>query len=303
MRTLHQARPGLLLQVASEVASAGRDAARRIVESDLEQLAMVMTTIVAATTYAWIEGFAIETPRYEATQVWWILGHFSTYSLAMAVLFACITGGFGLLKARSMFTKGKRYFLFTFAGNFPFSWLVEDFAFFWFAPEWRLTSERWTNWFLGGIWILDPWRTGIKIWIPNWYWPVLVFWLAMMLYAHRCTVYDNLVKDEIAREIVPRKVEIPRIEVKKPVRVPEEVVDGRRAPAETKAEPPTIEAEKVGPQPRPREVTEAPTSTPKPEQPPAQRPALEKPGRSPEAEEALRRLREKWLRKNTANAS
>jgi hypothetical protein len=170
---------------------------------------MILTTIVAATSYAWIEGYAIETPRYEATQVWWILGHFSTYSLAMAVLFACITGGFGLLKARSMFTKGKRYFLFTFAGNFPFSWLVEDFAFFWFSPEWRLTSERWTNWFLGGLWILDPWRTGVKIWIPNWYWPVSVFWLAMMWYAHRCTVYDNLVKDGIAREIVPKTIQLP----------------------------------------------------------------------------------------------
>jgi len=282
------------------IASQGREVATRILESDIEQLALILTTLVASTTYAWVEGFAIETPRYEATQIWWILGHFSTYSLAMGVLFACITGGFGLLKARSMFTKGKRYFLFTFAGNFPFSWLVEDFAFFWFSPEWRLTSDRWTNWILGGLWILDPWRTGVKIWIPTWYAPVLVFWLVMMWYAHQCTVYDNLVKDEIAREIVPRKIEIPRIEVKMPgpSQVPEEVVEGRRAPAETKAEPPTIEAEKLEPQPRPREVPQAPTEAPKPEQPPAEHPILEapKPVRSPEAEEALKKLRQKWIR-------
>jgi len=283
-----------------QVASSGRDAARRIIESDLEQAAMVLTTLVASTTYGWIEGFAIETPRYEATQVWWILGHFSTYSLAMAIMFACVTGGFGLLKARSMFVRGKRYFLFTFAGNFPFTWLVEDFAFFWFSPEWRLSSDRWTNWFLGGVWILDPWRTGIKIWIPNWYWPVLVFWLAMMWFAHRCTVYDNLVKDEIAREIVPGKIEIPRVEVKMhgPAQTPEEVAERRDAAAKTKPETPQAERVSVEPQPSPREVPKAPTSAPKPDQPLAAHPTIESPERtrSPEAEEALARLRQKWLR-------
>jgi len=292
------------------VADSARESATRILESDLEQIALILTTLVASTTYAWVEGFAIETPRYQATQVWWILGHFSTYSLAMGVLFACITGGFGLLKARSMFTKGKRYFLFTFAGNFPFSWLVEDFAFFWFSPEWRLTSDRWTNWFLGGLWILDPWRTGVKIWIPNWYWPVLVFWLGMMWYAHRCTVYDNLVKDEIAREIAPRKIEVPRVEVKIPghAEAPEEVAEGRKPAAEAE-EAPTPEAEPVSvePQPGPREVPQAPTPAPRVEQPPAEHPTLEVPkrARSPEAEEALKKLREKWLRnaENASNAS
>jgi len=262
---------------------------------------MVMTTIVAATTYAWVEGFAIEIPRYEATQVWWILGHFSTYSLAMAVLFACITGGFSLLKARSMFVRGKRYFLFTFAGNFPFSWLVEDFAFFWFSPEWRLTSERWTNWFLGGVWVLDPWRTGVRIWIPNWYSPVLVFWLAMMWYAHRCTVYDNLVKDEIAREIVPRKVEIPRIDVNvpEPPQAPEAVVE-RRPRHVTETKPEASEPERVSTerQPSQREASQAPPATPKPEQSPPRRPTPDQKQRSPEATEALKRLRAKWLKTN-----
>jgi hypothetical protein len=272
------------------VASLGRDTASRILESDLEQIALILTTLVASTTYGWIEGFAIQQPRYEATQIWWILGHFSTYSVAMTLLFACITGGFGLLKARSMFIRGKRYFLFTFAGNFPFSWLVEDFAFFWFSPDYRLTSERWTNWFLGGVWILDPWRTGVKIWIPNWYWPVLVFWLAMMWYAHRCTVYDALVKDEIARDIVPCKIEIPRI---------------RETPA------PEAERVSVEPPTGKREIPQAPAEAPQPEQPPTQQPTLEpfsievrsgwtRPPeprkRSREAEEALQRLREKWLK-------
>jgi len=282
------------------VASSGRNAAHRIIETDLEQAAMVLTTIVAATVYGWIEGFAIETPRYEATQVWWIFGHFSTYSLALLVLFACITGGFGLLKGRSMFVKGKRYFLLTFAANYPFSWLVEDFAFFWFSPEWRLTNERWTNWFLGGVWILDPWRTGVRIWIPNWYWPVLVFWLVMMWYAHRCTVYDNLVKDEIAREIVPHPIEIPS-EVTKPelVRIPG-MVEGK--PSDAK-EAPTPEQEHVvvEPQLSPGKISEAPAPAPKPEQPPTECPTLEPRKRSSEAEEALKKMRAKWLRNNATN--
>lgn len=276
-----------------QVAASAQESAAKILESDLEQIALILTTLVASTTYGWIEGFAIETPRYQATQVWWILGHFSTYSLAMGVLFACITGGFGLLKARSMFTKGKRYFLFTFAGNFPFSWLVEDFAFFWFSPEYRLTSERWTNWFLGGLWILDPWREGVKIWIPTWYAPVLAFWLCMMWYAHRCTVHDNLVKDEIAREIVPHPIEIPS-EVKKPARLPEKVAEQKVEAAPEARTPKEAEPVTVEPQPSARETPEAPTPTPEHAEIPV--PILAPRKRSPEAEEALKKLREKWLR-------
>jgi hypothetical protein len=128
-----------------------------------------------------------------------------------------------------MFTKGKRYFLFTLAGNYPFAWLVEDFTFFWFYPDARLNDTAWSDWAFGGVWLMDPWRSGVKIWIPNWYWIVLLFWAAMMWFAHTCTVYDNLVKDEIAREIVPHNIEIPRIEVKKPepTKVHEEVHPAR----------------------------------------------------------------------------
>lgn len=281
-----------------QVASSARDTAHRILESDTEQLAMILTTIMAAGTYGWIEGFAIESWRYPSAQVWWFLGHFSTYSLAMAVLFACITGGFALIKGRSMFMKGKRYFLITFAGNYPFSWMVEDFAFFWFYPDpnYRLSSEIWTNWFLGGVWLQDPWRSAVKIWIPTWYFIVLLFWLAMMWYAHRCTVYDNLVKDEVAREIVPRTFEIPG-EVKKPVRLPEEVAERREPSADAtlpKAEPVTVQPAK----PSLGDIPSAPTPTPQPEQRRTEPPplGLPKPTRSREAEEALRKLREKWLR-------
>ena len=250
---------------------------------------MILTTVVAAVTYGWIEGFVIEMPRYEATQVWWILGHFSTYSLAMAVLFACITGGFSLIKGRSMFKHGKRYFLFTFAGNYPFSWLVEDFAFFWFYPDFRLTDTAWTNWALGGSWLLDPWRSGVKIWIPNWYWIVLVFWVCMMWYAHRCTVYDNLVKDEIARELLPGAIKIPQVEVKKP----EPVLVEKEAPAplEVMPAPPASGTTEVSPPPN-RAATKPEIKI---ETPPEAKPKV----RSPEAQAALEKLKKRWIIEST----
>jgi hypothetical protein len=103
----------------------------------------------------------------------------------------------------------------------------------------------------------------------------------MMWYAHRCTIYDNLVKDEIAREIVPRKIEIPHIEMKKPVRVPEEVTERRDASAQKK--PPTPQAEHVRVEPE-RSSTEQPI------------PEQKRPIRSVEAEEALKKLRSRILK-------
>jgi hypothetical protein len=257
---------------------------------------MILTTIVAATTYAWIEGFAIQTPRYEATQIWWILGHFSTYSAAMGILFACITGGFSLIKGRSMFKHGKRYFIITFLGNYPFSWLVEDFAFWWFYPDptYRLNSNAWTNWALGGVWLLDPWRETVRIWIPTWYFLVGLFWLGMMWYAHRCTVYDNLVKDEIAREILPETIKIPQVEVKKP----EPVLVEKKAPA-------PVEVVPAPPASGTLEIPRAPDTTAPPLVPsdeytrhtetPVKEPGAKPKARSPEAEAALKKLRERWI--------
>ena len=127
-----------------------------------------------------------------------------------------------------------------------------------------------------------------------------------MWYAHRCTVYDNVVKDEIAREIIPRKIEIPHIEVKMPgpTQAPQEVVERRDASTETRPGISKPERVTVEPQLSPGEVPQTPTPAPKPEQPPTEQPTLETPksNRSLEAEEALKKLREKWLRNDAATA-
>lgn len=256
-----------LSRVASAASESAKETARRIMESDLAQFAMVLTTIVAAVVYGWVEGYALavpdtSNPAHAATQSLWLLGHFSTYNVALGILFLCVTGGFSLIKSRSMFAKGKRYFLLTFVGNYPFSWMVEDFAFFFFCPDpvWcRLNERSWTNWILGGVYILDPWRPNIKLWIPAWYLIVGAWWLGMMWYAHRCTVYDNIIKDQIAREIIPGPIEIP----------------AERAPKQPEFPPEPFEYV-------------PPVKTEPVEMSPAER--------SPEAQEALRKLREKWIR-------
>lgn len=250
---------------------------------------MTLTTLVAAVTYGWIEGWALVpaangTPQWLATQSLSILGHFSTYSVAMGILFACITGGFSLIKGSSMFKHGKRYFLITFAGNYPFAWLVEDFSFFWFYPPARLNDTAWTNWAFGGTWLLDPWRSGVKIWLPNWYWIVLIFWSCMMLLAHRCTVYDNLVKDEIARELLPSRVTIPQIKVKKPELETSPLQDTRLPVLDR----PSSGAEAQAPQ---APGITSPTPEIKAEPPPEAKPKT----RSPEAEAALAKLRKRWI--------
>jgi hypothetical protein len=248
---------------------------------------MTLTTLVAAVTYGWIEGWALVpaangTDQWLATQSLSILGHFSVYSVAMGLLFACITGGFSLIKGSSMFRHGKRYFLITFAGNYPFAWFVEDFSFFWFYPPARLNDTAWTNWAFGGTWLLDPWRSGVRIWLPNWYGIVLVFWACMMFLAHRCTVYDNLVKDEIAREILPDTIKIPQVEVKKP---------------ELERVAPRVEPEVSLPRPEteaqvPRTPDTATQTLPEIKIEPT--PEAKPKARSPEAQAALEKLKKRW---------
>lgn len=264
------------------VASESKDVAKRILETDLEQLIMILTTLVAAVVYGWIEGAIIVAGcigricDWAGPQGWWLFGHFSTYSVAMLILFSCITGGFGLVKGRSMFAKGKRYFLFTFAGNMPFCAMIEDFTFFFFNTSetaYRLSLQSWTNWFLGGFQVQDPWREGVKLWIPAWYMVVLIFWIAMMWIAHSCTVYDNLVKDEIGKQLIPK--------AETPIHV------------EPKAELQPQPAEKVETAPKP--VTETKPAEPKVEAPqPRSKPA----GVSIEAEEALKKLRARALKRS-----
>jgi hypothetical protein len=293
-----------VIRVASKSVDVARSAANQILEADLAQFLMTLTTVVAAVTYAWIEGFALMvpppgTPEHGATQNLWIFNHFSSYNVAMAILFTCITGSFALLKSRSMFARGNRYFLFAVLANYPLSWLVEDFAFFFFCPfpNCRLTSGMWTNWFLGGVSLMDPWTASVQIWIPSWYFLILVWAIGCHWFAHRCTVYDNLIKDEIGQQILPKLPTLPKLpklpKLSKSVEQHASPHSNRVPATVPKVQPPQKTQTPVAPtiedliKRRDRSI----------ESPP--------PARSPDAETALIRLRKKWVRnddKSTAGA-
>jgi len=241
------------------VAGQASDAAKQILHADLAQVLMILTTLVAGVTYGWVEGYVIRENLTD--RPFTSFGHFSSYQIAIGILFALITGGFALLKAQNMFAKGQRFFLFAVVGNYPFAWLVEDFAYFLFNPLDTLRAGHWSNWFLGGVYVYSPWLPGNpkpELWIPAWYFLAFAWFVGANWYAHQSTVYDNLVKDQIAREIVPRKIELPPGPSPERIAVPE-------------AEKPTV----------PRELT---------------RVEPERPKRTVEAQEALEKLRARVLK-------
>ena len=181
--------------------------AGKVLEADLAQTIMVLITVAAGVCYGWIEGYVINAQLGNQSLLPYVLfNHFTMYQIAVGVLLGLITGGFALIKARSMFAKGNRYFLFAVLGNYPFSWAVEDFTYFLFNPLDALSAGHWSTWFLGGVYAYSPWMPGHpkpECFIPTWYFLVLVWFLGCNWYAHRCTVYDNLIKDEIGQRILP----------------------------------------------------------------------------------------------------
>ena len=255
-----------------------------------------------------------------------LFNHFTAYQIAVGTLLGLITGGFALIKSRSMFARGNKYFLFAVLGNYPFSWAVEDFTYFLFNPLDALFPGHWSTWFLGGVYAYSPWMPGHpkpEFFIPTWYFLVLAWFLGCNWYAHRCTVYDNLIKDEIGQRILPKVLpQDVRDETKSsnplpaPVPAPQPTTpkktplikirdtilqhrDQKPQPYLTLPESPTL--------PTPgKTVAPAPTSgipstpekktpgvTAKPSKPvPNTKPRV----RSEDAEAALKRLRERWLK-------
>jgi hypothetical protein len=242
---------------------------------------MILITTTAATTYGWVEGYVLNASLGDQSKLPYIfLGHFTAYQVAVGLLLGSITGGFALIKSTQMFAKGNRYFLFACAGNWPFSWLVEDFTYFLFNPLDTIHEHHWTLWLLGGTYAYTPWLPGSpkpEFLIPNWYFLAFAWFLVCQWYAHRCTVYDNLLKDQVAQRILKPKPHPPMKE--------------EHAPESPTRVPGTVPAPKPSPTPKTPVVEQKP---PRVDQTP--RPKV----RSADAEAALERLRKRWLRTNGA---
>ena len=255
------------------IAATAHVVADHILAADFAQTVMILITAAAATTYGWIEGYVINARLGDQTLLPYVLfNHFTTYQLAVGLLLGLITGGFALIKSRNMFAKGNRYFLFACIGNWPFSWVIQDFTYFLFNPLDALSATHWSTWFMGGVYAYNPWLPGHpkpEFFIPTWYFLAFAWFLGCQWYAHRCTVYDAMIKDELGQQILPKVSPIPL-----PIPAVEE--HGTPHPERIPASVPQIQP------PQKRETPVAPTPTPQ--------------ARSPDAEAALRRLREKWLR-------
>jgi hypothetical protein len=273
-----------LVRIASDSGIVARNVAGKVLEADLAQTIMVLITVAAGITYGWIEGYVINATLGNQSLLPYVLfNHFTMYQFAVGTLLGLITGSFALIKARSMFAKGNRYFLFACLGNWPFSWLVEDFTYFLFNPLDALSSTHWSTWILGGVYAYSPWMPGHpkpEFFIPTWYFLVFFWFLGCNLYAHRCTVYDNLLKDEIGQRILPKVL-------------PKAVQDEPQGPARIPAPVPTPQP----PTPKKAPVT---VSLKKPTKPvePTPKPKV----RSDEAEAALKRLRERRLKDDQAQS-
>jgi hypothetical protein len=242
------------------------------------------------------------------------LNHFTAYQLAVGLLLGLITGGFALIKSRNMFAKGNRYFLFACVGNWPFSWVIEDFTYFLFNPLDALSSTHWSTWFMGGVYAYSPWMPGHpkpEFFIPTWYFLAFAWFLGCQWYAHRCTVYDATIKDELGQEILPKPLPTPIIPTptSRPPRFhwlrkklsrrkvsPTPIPIPLPVPEIEKHEPPhPIRVPRSVPKVQPSQTTETPL-VPKVTKGTSVTPSS-KP-RSPDAEAALKRMREKWVRAN-----
>jgi len=249
---------------------------------------MILITAAAATTYGWIEGYVINARLGDQTLLPYVLfNHFTTYQLAVGLLLGLITGGFALIKSRNMFAKGNRYFLFACIGNWPFSWVIEDFTYFLFNPLDALSSTHWSTWFMGGVYAYNPWMPGHpkpEFFIPTWYFLAFAWFLGCQWYAHRCTVYDAMVKDEVGQEILPNALPTP---------LPTREIE-QHGPAHPRRIPRAI------PKAEPPQKKETPVVTqPKPTPPPVKELEVPPPVRSLAAEAALKRMREKWVRSDS----
>jgi len=150
------------LSLVYRIASIARQKVDKVMDAHLEQLSMIVCTFIFTFIYGWIEAVAVAPfwGLYEGKYghlpwwvrlVWW--KQFSFYQLVFGVMSLAVTFSFGLIKIHRMFRYKKRYLLFTFFGNLPFSWLVLDATYFVYHEFETLKPGIWTTWPFGGLWV------------------------------------------------------------------------------------------------------------------------------------------------------
>ncbi len=123
-------------------------------------IGLTMISIIEAITYAWIEVvlFTSSSPILYDT---WILGHYTSYHVVLAILVLSMIFGVGFVAWLTYSpTRFRKFFLLT-LGDFILWALLEDEFFFIFSGATH-TPTDWTNWPLGAVNIFGSY-------IPIWY--------------------------------------------------------------------------------------------------------------------------------------
>jgi hypothetical protein len=123
-------------------------------------IGLTFISVVEAISYAWIEVllFTSSSPVLYDT---WILGHYTTYHVVLAILVLSMIFGVGFVAWLTYSpTRFRKFFLLT-LGDFILWALLEDEFFFIFSGATH-TPTDWTNWPLGAVNIFGSY-------IPIWY--------------------------------------------------------------------------------------------------------------------------------------
>lgn len=194
---------------------ATKGAVADVMDAHLETLSMIFLTTCWAVGYGWFEaiigiGFLLGIPGAVNGKVQWysfLGGLYSSYHLFLGFTIFCLTFGIGFLKFNRMLYARKRYLLFTSLASYPWALMVQDFAYFFFAPifnagNFTLNSHAWTcgGLGLGCVTLANPWKPDIPFIMPRWYGVTLLISCVLFFLAYRSALVNLLVTRQVMKE-------------------------------------------------------------------------------------------------------
>lgn len=123
-------------------------------------LGLTGVTIVEAVSYAWIEVllYTSDNPVLSNT---WLLGHYTTYHVVLAILVIAMVFGVGFFSAMLYDRRRFKKFMLLAAGDFILWTVLEDEFTFIFSGS-RHTPTDWSSWILGSVYAFG-------YYVPTWY--------------------------------------------------------------------------------------------------------------------------------------
>ena len=140
---------------------------------EIELITQLVTIILCAMTYGFIESWYIPTDAGTFTTLPWIFHQWSYYHLFMCFLLGVVSFSLAISHVQWLASHKKKYILLMCTANMFLSLMLEDIA--WFLARWKsIAYNEWTMMF--------PYA-GVPLyftWIPAWY--IIVICIAVSLY-------------------------------------------------------------------------------------------------------------------------